>query len=303
MASLKELRDRISSVKATQKITKAMQMVAAAKFRLAQESAELARPYTNHIEEIFQIAVQEKENNFSDPKISGTGFGLKHLLVIFTADRGLCGGYNSQIARFAKSKITELFDAGKEVKLFFVGKKGADILKREFSDLTVEEISLRDVRKMSYSEAEMIASKLESLFSDHVFDVCDLIYAHFVSVLQQTPRQERLIPALSSFQDLDLNISEEESNARVGIKNIAYEFEPEVENLLPNLIQQRLRQKLFSALLENVAGEMGSKMTAMDNATRNAGDMIDKLSVTYNRRRQAQITTELIEIIAGAEAL
>jgi len=292
MPSLKDLRNRIASVKATQKITKAMQMVAAAKLRRAQEAAEAARPYSQRMGAVLANIAEAVGGGSEAPTLmTGTGKDDTHLLVVCTADRGLCGGFNSQIARFARDHIRKLQAAGKTVKIITVGKKGNDILRRDFASLIIDRIELREVRQIGFVNAEQIARKVLALFNEGAFDVCTLFYSEFKSVISQVPTAQQLIPAAAP------------SAAKAGEASAVYEYEPEPGEILSDLIPRNIAVQIFRALLENVAGEMGAKMSAMDNATRNAGDMINKLTITYNRQRQAQITKELIEIISGAEAL
>jgi F-type H+-transporting ATPase subunit gamma len=293
MASLKDLRNRIASVKATQKITKAMQMVAAAKLRRAQEAAEAARPYSQRMAAVLANITQAVGTGGDAPALmTGTGKDDVHLLVVCTAERGLCGGFNSQIARFARDHVRKLLADGKQVKIICVGKKGFDILRREYNNLIIDRIDLRDVKTLAFGNADAIARKVIQLFNEGKFDVATLFYSQFKSVISQVPTAQQLIPAGS--------IS---ANGKNDLGGAAYEYEPEPGEILADLIPRNIAVQIFRALLENAAGEMGAKMTAMDNATRNAGDMINKLSITYNRQRQAQITKELIEIISGAEAL
>jgi F-type H+-transporting ATPase subunit gamma len=293
MASLKDLRNRIASVKATQKITKAMQMVAAAKLRRAQEAAEAARPYSQRMAAVLANITQAVGTGGDAPALmTGTGKDDMHLLVVCTAERGLCGGFNSQIARFARDHVRKLLADGKQVKIICVGKKGFDILRREYNNLIIDRIDLRDVKTLAFGNADAIARKVIQLFNEGKFDVATLFYSQFKSVISQVPTAQQLIPAGS--------IS---ANGRNDLGGAAYEYEPEPGEILADLIPRNIAVQVFRALLENAAGEMGAKMSAMDNATRNAGDMINKLSITYNRQRQAQITKELIEIISGAEAL
>jgi F-type H+-transporting ATPase subunit gamma len=294
MASLKDLRNRIASVKATQKITKAMQMVAAAKLRRAQEAAEAARPYSQRMGAVLaNIAEAVGSGGDSPALMTGTGKDDTHLLVVCTAERGLCGGFNSQIARFAREHIRKLQGEGKTIKIVCVGKKGFDILRRDFASIIIERVDLREVKTLGFANADAIGRKIIELFNDGQFDVCTLFYSEFKSVISQIPTALQIIPAASL-----VNSSEPESGG-VGV----YEYEPEPGEILSDLIPRNISVQVFRALLENAAGEMGAKMSAMDNATRNAGDMINKLTITYNRQRQAQITKELIEIISGAEAL
>jgi len=294
MASLKDLRNRIASVKATQKITKAMQMVAAAKLRRAQEAAEAARPYSQRMGAVLaNIAQAVGTGGDAPPLMTGTGRDDTHLLVVCTAERGLCGGFNSQIARFARDHIRKLQGEGKTVKIICVGKKGFDILRRDFASLIIDRVDLREAKTLGFNHADDIARKIIHLFNEGGFDVCSLFYSEFKSVISQVPTMQQIIPAAAS-----VAAAEPESG---GVA--VYEYEPEPGEILSDLIPRNISVQVFRALLENAAGEMGAKMSAMDNATRNAGEMIGKLTITYNRQRQAQITKELIEIISGAEAL
>jgi F-type H+-transporting ATPase subunit gamma len=292
MASLKDLRNRIASVKATQKITKAMQMVAAAKLRRAQEAAEAARPYSQRMGAVLANIAGAVSGGDAPALMTGTGKDDTHLLVVATAERGLCGGFNSQIARLAREHIRRLQSAGKTVKIITVGKKGNDILRRDFSALIIDRVELREAKQVGFVHADMIARKVITLFNQGAFDVCTLFYSEFKSVISQIPTAQQIIPAAAPTSD-----------AKVEANSAVYEYEPEPGEILADLIPRNIKVQIFRALLENAAGEMGAKMSAMDNATRNAGDMINRLTITYNRQRQAQITTELIEIIAGAEAL
>jgi F-type H+-transporting ATPase subunit gamma len=293
MPSLKDLKNRIASVKATQKITKAMKMVAAAKLRRAQEAAEAARPYSQRMGAVLANIAQAVGGESDAPALMrGTGSDRVHLMVVCTAERGLCGGFNSQIARFARDHARRLLAEGKTVKIICVGKKGFDILRREFANLIIDRVDLRDVKKISYREAETIGRKVISLFEKGEFDVCTLFYSEFKSVISQIPTAQQLIPAVA-----------EEAAPAAGGPTAVYDYEPDAAAILDDLIPRNITVQIFRALLENVAGEMGAKMSAMDNATRNAGEMINKLTLSYNRQRQAQITKELIEIISGAEAL
>jgi F-type H+-transporting ATPase subunit gamma len=292
MASLKDLRNRIASVKATQKITKAMQMVAAAKLRRAQEAAEAARPYSQRMSAVLSNITAAVGGGGDAPALmTGTGSDNTHLLIVCTAERGLCGGFNSQIARFARDHIRKLLAAGKQVKIICVGKKGFDILRRDYSSLIIDRVDLREVKTLGFVNADAIAKKVINLFADGQFDVATLFYSNFKSVISQVPTSQQLIPAAIP------------ADAGAVDSSAAYEYEPEPGEILSDLIPRNISVQIFRALLENAAGEMGAKMSAMDSATRNAGDMINKLSITYNRQRQAQITKELIEIISGAEAL
>ncbi|WP_192258190.1 F0F1 ATP synthase subunit gamma [Mesorhizobium silamurunense] len=294
MASLKDLRNRIASVKATQKITKAMQMVAAAKLRRAQEAAEAARPYSERMGVVLANITQAVGGGGDAPALmTGTGRDDVQLLIICTAERGLCGGFNSQIARLARDHIRRLLADGKQVKIICVGKKGFDILRRDYASLILERVDLREVKTLGFVNADAIARKVINLFNQGGFDVCTLFYSQFKSVISQIPTAQQIIPAAQA------STAAETSNGATAV----YEYEPEPGEILSDLIPRNIAVQVFRALLENAAGEMGAKMSAMDNATRNAGDMINKLSITYNRQRQAQITKELIEIISGAEAL
>ncbi|KQS76241.1 ATP synthase F0F1 subunit gamma [Rhizobium sp. Leaf384] len=295
MPSLKDLKNRIASVKATQKITKAMKMVAAAKLRRAQEAAEAARPYSQRMSIVLSNIAQAVGTDDTAPLLmTGTGRDKTHLLVVCTAERGLCGGFNSQIARFARDHIRKLLAEGKTVKIICVGKKGYDILRREFASLIIDRVDLREVKKIGFDNADQIGKKIIGLFDKGEFDVCTLFYSEFKSVISQVPTALQLIPAAVPAAT---STSTDAGSAAI------YEYEPDAGEILSDLIPRNISVQVFRALLENVAGEMGAKMSAMDNATRNAGEMINKLTLSYNRQRQAQITKELIEIISGAEAL
>jgi F-type H+-transporting ATPase subunit gamma len=294
MASLKELRNRIASVKATQKITKAMQMVAAAKLRRAQTAAESARPYAERMDQVLAgLAGSLAGAEGSSPLMVGNGKDDTHLLVVCTSERGLCGGFNSQIARMVRERVSRLQADGKTVKILCVGRKGYDQLRRIYGGLIIETITLREVKQLGFVNAQDIATKVIGLFEAGEFDVCTLFYSEFQSVISQVPTALQMIPA---------NIPEaEEAEAAQALA--AYEFEPDETEILADLLPRNIAVQVFRALLENAASEQGARMSAMDSATRNAGEMIDKLTLTYNRTRQAQITKELIEIISGAEAL
>jgi F-type H+-transporting ATPase subunit gamma len=293
MPSLKDLKNRIASVKATQKITKAMKMVAAAKLRRAQEAAEAARPYSQRMGAVLaNIAKAEGGGADAPALMTGTGRDDVHLIIVATAERGLCGGFNSQIARAARDHIRKLLAEGKKIKIICVGKKGYDILRREFASLIIERVDLREVKKIGYVNAEEIGRKVIALFENGEFDVATLFYSEFKSVISQIPTALQLIPASAPSA----------AAADTGASAV-YDYEPDPGAILGDLIPRNITVQIFRALLENVAGEMGAKMSAMDNATRNAGEMINKLTLSYNRQRQAQITKELIEIISGAEAL
>jgi F-type H+-transporting ATPase subunit gamma len=294
MPSLKDLKNRIASVKATQKITKAMKMVAAAKLRRAQEAAEAARPYSQRMGAVLaNIAKAVTDADGAPTLMTGTGQDQVHLLVVCTAERGLCGGFNSQIARFAREHVRKLLAEGKTVKIFTVGKKGYDILRREFASLIIERKELRDVKRVGFENADQVGKRIIEMYAAGEFDVCTLFYSEFKSVISQIPTAQRLIPASAGAVQ-----AEDAEHA-----GAVYEYEPDPASILEDLIPRNISVQVFRALLENVAGEMGAKMSAMDNATRNAGEMINKLTLSYNRQRQAQITKELIEIISGAEAL
>lgn len=291
MPSLKDLKNRISSVRSTQKITKAMQMVAAAKLRRAQESAESARPYAERMNDVLAgLAAAYKGREDAPKLLGGNGNDQTHLLLVATAERGLCGGFNSSIARLARDHANKLKAEGKAVKILCVGKKGHDVLKRLFADEMEGLITLRDVKQIGYSNAQEIGERVLAMFDKGEFDVATLFYSKFKSVISQIPTAQQLIPA--SFEDAD-----------DAVEATNYEYEPSEEAILEDLLPRNVSVQIFHALLENGAGEMGAKMSAMDSATRNAGDMIKKLNISYNRQRQAQITKELIEIISGAEAL
>ena len=290
MANLKDLKNRISSVKNTRKITKAMQMVAAAKLRRAQESAEQSRPYAERFMGVLSGLAASVGKSEGAPKLlRGTGEDQVHLLVVMTAERGLCGGFNSNIAKRARAHIAQLQEAGKTVKILTVGKKGRDQLKRDFGDVFIDHVDLTEVKRVGYSDAQAIARDVVVRFDAGEFDVATLFYSKFVNVVTQVPTALQVIPAAF----------EEEAEA----DSTVYDYEPSEEAILSDLLPRGVATQIFSALLENGASEQGARMSAMDNATRNAGDMIDRLSIQYNRSRQAAITTELIEIISGAEAL
>lgn len=293
MASLKELKSRISSVKNTQKITRAMQMVAAAKLRRAQSAAEAARPYSQRMDVVMaNIATAVGDSEGAPKLLAGTGSDKVHLLLVATAERGLCGGFNSSIARLAREKARELMAAGKEVKILCVGKKGADVLRSEFDSIMMPIVDLREVKHVGYANASDIAKQVLTMFDKEEFDVATLFYSEFQSVISQIPTAQQIIPP---------QIAEVEGEADSAAT--LYDYEPDENEILADLLPRNVAVQIFRALLENAASEQGARMSAMDNATRNAGEMIDKLTQTFNRQRQAQITTELIEIIAGAEAL
>lgn len=292
MPSLKDLRNRITSVKSTRKITKAMQMVAAAKLRRAQESALAARPYSERMATVLANLSSSMEGRDDAPQLlAGNGKDQTHLLVVCTAERGLCGGFNSSISRLARDHADRLLAQGKTVKIITVGKKGNDILKRLYGRFIIDTVDLRGARTLAFSHAQGIAQKVLKLFEDGQFDVCTLFFAEFKSVIAQKPTALQLIPAsVKGGKTPDLG-------------GAIYDSEPDEGEILADLLPRNIAVQIFRALLENAASEQGARMSAMDSATRNAGDMINKLSIRYNRQRQAQITKELIEIISGAEAL
>ena len=296
MPSLKDLRNRIASVKATQKITKAMQMVAAAKLRRAQMAAEAARPFAERMTAVMANLADGVTIGPESPRLlAGTGSDQTHLLIVATAERGLCGAFNSSIARLAREHILRLQGQGKTVKILCVGRKGADILRRQFSRHILEVVDLRGVKQVGFAEAEMIATKVLALYEAGEFDVATLFYSRFRSVIQQIPTAQQVIPVEIAATDTAATVAS-------GLEAV-YEYEPGEAEILENLLPRNVAVQLLRALLENAASEQGARMSAMDNATRNAGEMIKKQTQTYNRTRQAQITKELIEIISGAEAL
>jgi len=293
MPNLKDLKNRIASVKSTRKITKAMQMVAAAKLRRAQDAAEQSRPYTERFNAVMGALAASVGDSESAPKLlSGTGKSDVHLLVVMTSERGLCGGFNANIAKLAKQKATELLGQGKTVKIMTVGKKGRDAIKRDFGDYFVGHVDLSDVKRIGYADAQGIAKDVLGRFDAGDFDVATIFYSKFVNVVSQIPTEQQIIPAAFDAPEGD---SEEATTL--------YDYEPDEEAILADLLPRGVATQIFAALLENGASEQGARMSAMDNATRNAGEMIDKLTIQYNRSRQAVITNELIEIISGAEAL
>jgi len=291
MASLDDLKKRIASVKSTQKITKAMKMVAAAKLRRAQESAEKGRPYSEKMNNIIlnlSSGISDKENA---PKLlSGSGNDKVHLCVVMTSDRGLCGGFNSNIIKKAKSYFAKLVEEGKDLKIITVGSKGNDQLKRAYSDKIIANISFKESKHANYFDAEKVGKIVIEKFEAEEFDVCTIFYNQFKNVITQIPQAQQIIP-------LNVENSEEDKSED------SYEFEPDEDEILSNLLPKNISTQIFKAMLENSASEQGSRMSAMDNATRNAGEMVDKLTIEYNRSRQAAITKELIEIISGAESL
>jgi F-type H+-transporting ATPase subunit gamma len=291
MPSLKDLKNRISSVKSTRKITKAMQMVAAAKLRRAQEAAEMARPYTERFNAVMaKLAASVGDAENAPRLLSGTGEDKVHLLVVMTAERGLCGGFNANIAKLAKAEADSLIAAGKTVKIITVGKKGRDAMKRDYRQYFIDHVDMTEVKRVGYADAQAIASGVLSRFDAGEFDVAKIFYAQFQNVVTQIPTKQQIIPA-------EIGEADEAETGSF------YDFEPDENAILADLLPRGVATQIFSALLENAASEQGARMSAMDNATRNAGEMIDKLTIEYNRSRQAVITNELIEIISGAEAL
>jgi F-type H+-transporting ATPase subunit gamma len=292
MANLKDLRNRIASVTSTQKITKAMKMVSASKLKRAQDAAEAARPYAERMENVLSSLASSMKGQTGGPSLlAGTGSDQKQLVVVATSERGLCGGFNTNIVKAAKAKINSLIEDGKDVTIITIGKKGAGVLKREYSDKMIQHFDMSHVKNLAFDDASPIATRLIEMYKADDFDVCTLFFAKFVNVLTQEVTPLQLIPASIS----------DEGGADLG--NACYDYEPDENEILEDLLPRNVGVQLFRALLENAASEQGSRMTAMDNATRNAGEMIDDLRTTYNRSRQAVITNELIEIISGAEAL
>ena len=291
MASLDDLKKRISSVKSTQKITKAMKMVAAAKLRRAQENAERGRPYSEKMNNIIlnlSSSVSDKENA---PKLlQGTGQEKTHLCVVLTSDRGLCGGFNSNIIKKAKLFFQKISNENKSLKIITVGSKGYDQLKRQYKNNIIEKLSFKDSKNISYFDANKVGKVIIEKFEKEEFDVCTIFYNQFKNVITQIPQEQQIIPLKTE-------------NEKDQTNNESYEFEPEEDEILSNLLPKNISTQIFKAMLENSASEQGSRMSAMDNATRNAGEMVDKLTIQYNRSRQAAITKELIEIISGAESL
>ncbi len=290
MASLDDLKKRIASVKSTQKITKAMKMVAAAKLRRAQESAEKGRPYSEKMNNIIlnlSNGISDKEN--AHKLLSGTGNDKVHLCVVLTSDRGLCGGFNSNIIKKAKSYFSKILDEDKKLKIITVGSKGNDQLKRVYGEKIIENISFKESKNVNYFDANKVGKMIIEKFEAGEFDICTIFYNQFKNVITQIPQAQQIVP---------LNNEEDENSLEE-----SYEFEPDEDEILNNLLPKNISTQIFKAMLENSASEQGSRMSAMDNATRNAGEMVDKLTIEYNRSRQAAITKELIEIISGAESL
>ncbi len=291
MPSLDDLRKRISSVKSTQKITKAMKMVAAAKLRRAQEMAEKGRPYSDKMDVIIQNLSKAISDPSNAPKLLvGTGEDKTHLCVVMTADRGLCGGFNTNICKLAKNYFNEIIKDSKNLKIITVGTKGLDQLKRDYGKYIIKKINFKDKKKLSFEDAEFIGKEIVKLFKNKEFDKCVIFFNKFKNVISQIPQKQQVIPAKKD----DVAKKDEASS---------YEFEPEEDEILDDLLPKNISTQIYKAFLENSASEQGSRMTAMDNATRNAGDLVEKLTINYNRSRQAAITKELIEIISGAESL
>ena len=291
MPSLDDLKKRIKSVKSTQKITKAMKMVAAAKLRKAQENAEKGRPYSQKMQNIILNLTRSISDPQNAPKLLvGTGTDKTHLCVVLTADRGLCGGFNSNICKLAKSSFKKILSEGKNLKIITVGSKGLDQIKREYEKYIVKKFSFKDKKQITFKEAEIIGNEIINLFKKNEFDKCILFYNNFKNVITQIPQAQQIVPA-------------DKTPIKENEESLSYEFEPEEDEILEDLLPKNISTQVFKAFLENAASEQGSRMTAMDNATRNAGDLVDKLTINYNRSRQASITKELIEIISGAESL
>jgi F-type H+-transporting ATPase subunit gamma len=292
MPSLDDLRKRITSVKSTQKITKAMKMVAAAKLRKAQENAEKGRPYSEKMNNIIlNLSAGVSDPNSAPKLLVGTGKKDDHLCVVLTSDRGLCGGFNTNIIKKAKNYFEKIKKEGKSLKIITVGSKGYDQLKRQYGTYIVENISFKDSKNINYFDASKVGSLIINKFQKNDFDVCTIFYNKFKNVISQIPQAQQIIPLESVDKNKEENLE------------ISYEFEPDEDEILSNLLPKNISTQIFKAMLENSASEQGSRMTAMDNATRNAGDLVDKLTIQYNRSRQAAITKELIEIISGAESL
>jgi len=290
MPSLDDLKKRIKSVKSTQKITKAMKMVAAAKLRRAQESAEKGRPFSEKMNNvILNLSSSISDKDSASKFLVGTGKDTTHLCVVITADRGLCGGFNTNICRKAKNYFEKILKEGKLLKIFTVGSKGHDQLKRLYGKYIIEKINFKGLKKITYKEAEDTGKIIIKLFKESQFDVCKIFYNRFKNVITQIPQEQQIVPI--------------EKQKEVKMSDNFYEFEPEENEILNDLLPRNISTQIFKAFLENAASEQGSRMTAMDNATRNASDLVDKLTITYNRSRQATITKELIEIISGAESL
>ena len=292
MASLDDLKKRILSVKSTQKITKAMKMVAAAKLRKAQENAEKGRPYSQKMQNIILNLTKSVYDSQNAPKLLvGTGKDQTYLCLVLTADRGLCGGFNSNICKLAKTNFKKILGQGKKLKIVTVGAKGLDQIRREYGEFIIKKFSFKDKKQITFNEAQIVGSEIIDLFKKDEFDKCILFYNNFKNIITQIPQAQQIIPVEQNLT----NKSNEDS--------LSYEFEPEEDEILEELLPKNISTQIFKAFLENAASEQGSRMTAMDNATRNAGELVDKLTINYNRSRQASITKELIEIISGAESL
>ena len=292
MPNLKDLKNRIESVKSTRKITKAMQMVAAAKLRKAQEAAEQARPYAEKMSIVIEKLAFSTNASSNSPLLVGNGKDKIHLIIVATSERGLCGAFNSSIVRLAKNHINHLISDGNNIKILTIGKKGREQLKRDFGDYMIEHVDLSEIKKISYDNASNISDNIISKFFDNEFDIATIFYNQFESVISQIPQSSQLIPI--KFKSDELTNDDNISN---------FVYEPDEQEIIEDLLPNAISTKVFTALLENGASEQGARMSAMDNATRNAGEMIDKLTIQFNRSRQAAITNELIEIISGAEAL
>ena len=296
MPRLDDLKQRISSVKSTQKITKAMKMVAAAKLRKAQERAEKGRPYSQKMQNIILNLTKSISDPQNAPKLLvGTGEDKKYLCVVLTADRGLCGGFNSNICKLAKVHFKNILNEGKELKIITVGSKGYDQIKREYGKYVIKKFSFKNKKNITFNEADEVGHEILSLFNLNEFDKCIIFYNNFKNVITQIPQAQQIIPA----EKMELD----NKNDKEKEEKLSYEFEPDEDEILEDLLPKNISTQIFKAFLENAASEQGSRMTAMDNATRNAGELVDKLTINYNRSRQASITKELIEIISGAESL
>ena len=292
MPSLDDLKKRIKSVKSTQKITKAMKMVAAAKLRKAQENAEKGRPYSQKMQNIILNLTKSINDAENAPKLLvGTGKDKTYLCLVLTADRGLCGGFNSNICKLAKNNFKKILNEGKDLKIITVGSKGLDQIKRDYGKYIIKKFSFKEKKQITFKEAEIIGSEIINLFNNNEFDKCILFFNNFKNVITQIPQAQQIIPTENKSSDYNEKLS------------FPYEFEHDEDEILEDLLPKNISTQIFKAFLENAASEQGSRMTAMDNATRNAGDLVDKLTINYNRSRQASITKELIEIISGAESL
>jgi len=295
MPSLKDLRDRIGSVQSTKKITSAMKLVAGARLKKAQTEAESSRSYVNRMQTMIDNVTSNTNMENAPEIIKGKENNKIHLIVLMTSDRGLCGGFNTSITKLAKKKIKNLLNSNKTVKILCIGKKGLDHLKREFNELIIDSIQISTQKKIDYEFAAKISNKILLMYENEEFDVAHIVFSLFKSAIKQEAQLKQIIPVLGAEENISKKDEKED--------NSIYEYEPEEEEVLKNLVPQNLAIQIFSGLLENAAGEQGARMTAMDNATRNAGELIDTLTLNYNRSRQAQITKELIEVISGAEAV